>query len=69
MSRHDISLVVPFLTCISAIVSISVQTIDMSCSVFSAGGPYEHAALQPAVSPRELPDEILLLPWTVLATG
>ena len=35
----------------------------------SARGPHEHAALQPAMSSRELPDEILLLSWVVLASG
>ena len=35
----------------------------------SAGGLDEHAALQPAVPARELSNEILFLPWTLMATG
>ena len=35
----------------------------------TARGPDEHAALQLAVSTRKLPDEVLLLPRFVLATG
>lgn len=42
----------------------------LTLSLFiSAGGSYEHAALQPAVSARKLPDEILFLPRAVLASG
>uniref|UniRef100_A0A8B9PPE0 N-terminal amino-acid N(alpha)-acetyltransferase NatA n=1 Tax=Apteryx owenii TaxID=8824 RepID=A0A8B9PPE0_APTOW len=35
----------------------------------AARGPDEHAALQPAVPARELPDEVLLLPRALLAPG
>lgn len=37
--------------------------------LFSAGGPHEYAALQPAVSSGKLPNEILLLSRVVLASG
>ena len=38
-------------------------------SPLSAWRSDEHAALQLAVSSRELSDEVLFLPWSVLATG
>lgn len=42
---------------------------DFLVFMFPARGFDEHAALQPAVSSRELSDEVLLLPRPVLATG
>lgn len=35
----------------------------------AARGPDEHAALQPPMPPGELTDEILFLPWPLLAPG
>ena len=33
------------------------------------GGPAQHAALQPPLSPRELPDEVLHVPRAVVASA
>lgn len=43
--------------------------MTMSTSYLSARRSDEHAALQLAMSSRKLSDEILFLPWAVMATG
>lgn len=49
----------------------NMMTSNKACfHVYStARRSYAHAALQPALSARELPDEVLPLPWPFMATA
>lgn len=51
------------------LVSPRVSHIILFTVLFAARGFDEHAALQPVMSSRKLPNEILLLSWAILATG
>lgn len=50
-------------------VPLSSDSAFLSVLQPPAGGPDEYATLQPPLPTRKLSDEILFLPWTLLAPG